>query len=112
MFSNIGKKCKILSKVMFAAGLAASYISGVCLIASQSEVMIIVGLLVIFGGSLVSWVISLFFHGFGELIDSNMMILRSLNGNAANVNSKSLEVLSKSDVEEVGFNKGISCEKE
>lgn len=88
MFSNIGKKIKTLAKVICIIGIVISFFFGFWMMNIElfdGNKMTVPGLIIILGGSLISWISSFFIYGFGELIESNVLILRSLNGNAANV---------------------------
>ncbi len=66
MFENIGKKIKLVAKIITYLGIALSAFWGVGMIVRGN---ILAGVLVIFLGSLVSWGGSLMTYGFGELID-------------------------------------------
>lgn len=74
MFTNIGDKIKSLAKVIAWIGIAGSVISGFVMINSGYGVSIIMGIGVILGGSLISWISSWFLYGFGELIEKTTEI--------------------------------------
>lgn len=76
MFDNVGGKIKAVAKIFCWIGIIASVIGGIgCFVmaaeASRSMQMTLIlsGIGAIVGGSLVSWLGSLFTYGFGELID-------------------------------------------
>lgn len=93
MFSNIGKKIKVLSWVVFISGILYSIFSGMVFIytsltylatlnsLSNIEVqdsatsvlfiilMVIVGILIMVIGSFISWISVFCLYGFGELVD-------------------------------------------
>ena len=76
MFDNIGGKIKALAKVFCWLGIIASIISGAAIIVQASQqrynsgVGILYGVLIIVGGSLISWISSFFTYGFGQLIEN------------------------------------------
>ena len=82
MFSNIGKKIKILAIVLCCAGILASLIAAIILFRQSTRYYNTtgIGFAVLFGGSLVSWVCSFFTYGFGELIDRTASIDSKLHG--------------------------------
>ena len=93
MFSNIGKKIKVLSWVVFIIGILYSIFSGTVFIYTsltsletisslsniQSQdystsvlamiLMVIVGILIMVIGSFISWISVFCLYGFGELVD-------------------------------------------
>ena len=72
MFDNIGEKIKTLAKVISGIGIACSVIVGITLTFDPRNQLI--GILVIFLGSLFSWVSCFFTYGFGELIANTSAI--------------------------------------
>lgn len=88
MFNNIGSKIKTLAKVLFWLGLLAAIMVGVLEIlqavgntnneTSEKVTGILVGVGIIVGGFVVSWLSNFLLFGFGELIDSNQKILQLL----------------------------------
>lgn len=82
MFSNIGGKIKLLSKILCWVGIALSIILGVVILTSGETVRVTLngdlvstsnvpaGIIMIVGGSLLSWISSLFAYGFGQLIEN------------------------------------------
>ena len=68
MFNNIGKKFKVLAKVMFWLQAIGAVITGIILLAEDDE-LLIYSLLLILAGPLYAWISSWFLYGFGELID-------------------------------------------
>ena len=84
MFTNVGKKIQTLSVVFFVLAVIGVLIWGIMLIKLHA----LVGLLVIIGGILVSWIASVGIYGFGELIESSSetaansrIILQKLSSN-------------------------------
>lgn len=73
MFNDVGSKCKAAAKVLCWIGIVSSVISGIALmlIAAKNTMLGIYGILVIVFGSLFSWLLSLVFYGFGELVDNS-----------------------------------------
>ncbi len=67
MFTNIGKKIKVLAMVIAWMGIIGSVIGGVVLMDEADEAL---GLLVMLVGALMSWIGSFFMYGFGQLIDN------------------------------------------
>ena len=76
MFNNIGRKIKALAKVICWAGILSSVLIGFSAVSSiNDEVAGFISLVSIIGfGSFGSWVGSLAFYGFGELIENSAII--------------------------------------
>lgn len=79
MFKNIGRKIKMLAKVICWIGIIFSLIAGIILIAIgaqhwNGEVTVITGVIVLILGPISSWLGSFTLYGFGELIDSTQAI--------------------------------------
>lgn len=81
MFSNIGGKIKVLAMILCWIGIGVSVLSGISILASESDdsiigelmpdgAMAISGLLTMVIGSLTSWLSSFVLYGFGELIEN------------------------------------------
>jgi hypothetical protein len=76
MFDRIGSKLKSLAEVLCALGIAASVIWGVFLFDAGNvrgfvhEHTILLSLCVAVGGSIASWIVTLFIYGFGQLIEN------------------------------------------
>ena len=72
MFNNIGEKIKKLAEILCYIGILFSAIGGLVVMfvggSSRSRAPFLIGLLIIFIGSLFSWIGSFFTYGFGELI--------------------------------------------
>ena len=77
MYTNIGKKIKLLAKIEFYILAALAVIAGIILIAAEDALL---GLLVIFGGTFISWVSTWLFYGFGEIIDKLCDIEKNTRG--------------------------------
>ena len=82
MYTNIGKKIKILAIVVCCIGILASLIVAIVLFQANTRYYNTVGIgfAVLFGGSLISWIGSFFTYGFGELIDRTASIDKKLSG--------------------------------
>ena len=78
MFENVGGKIKTLVKVMFFLELLGSVIGAGILIpdCTDSEMWLALGIVVV--GPLVAWISSLALYAFGELVESNLRISRSV----------------------------------
>lgn len=68
MFDDIGRKIKILAKIMTWVGIAISVILGIILLCSGDGILMICGGVEIVVGSIFSWVGSFLLFGFGQLI--------------------------------------------
>ena len=75
MFDNIGSKIKAVAKVFTWLGIIASVVSGIVIITSLEPPM---GILVMIGGSLISWLSSLTLYGFGQLIEHTEHIANNI----------------------------------
>ena len=79
MFSDIGQKIKKLASICTYIGIIGSCLGGlICMImgiSAEEGGMFFVGLLVAAVGSLLAWIGSFLLYGFGELIDTNTMIV-------------------------------------
>ena len=73
MFNNIGGKIKTLANVVALVGIIGSIIGGIALILADDS-LIATGIIVLLGGSLLSWIGSFFTYGFGELIERTCLI--------------------------------------
>lgn len=71
MFDNIGGKIKAVAQVVTWLGIIASVIGGIAIMVSLESPM---GVLVMVGGSLISWLSSLALYGFGQLIENTDII--------------------------------------
>lgn len=89
MFSDIGNKIKMVAMIFCLLGIAASVIAGiVMLVIFEGSLMgFAISAGVVVGGSVLSWLASLLFYGFGELIDEtkrnreiNAQLLQKLAG--------------------------------
>ena len=69
IFNNIGGKIKVLAEVVTWVGIVASVISGIVIMANDEDLMFI-GFITALLGSLSSWISSLAFYGFGQLIEN------------------------------------------
>ncbi|MCL2487869.1 MAG: hypothetical protein FWE80_04220 [Oscillospiraceae bacterium] len=85
MFKNVGGKIKGLAVFIAVAGIIGSIAAGISIISNGSRYndTTLLGIGVMFGGSLFSWLSSLFMYGFGELIEKTTEI--SINTNNANL---------------------------
>ena len=65
MFDRIGMKIKVLATIICFVGIVASVV-GAMILLSEFEVIAIV---LLFAGPFVSWILSWFLYGFGEIIE-------------------------------------------
>lgn len=88
MFNNIGGKIKGLAKFMCWVGIIICVILGFLIISSSysgyyyyysRQGMIVIGVLIMVGGSIISWLSSLLIYGFGELVENTSIIRRKMN---------------------------------
>ena len=75
MFENIASKIKTLAQVCCLIGIGFSVICGINLMTGDA---VLFGLLIIFLGSLISWVSSFCLYGFGQLIENSDTIVRNM----------------------------------
>ena len=66
MYNNIGKKIKILAKVIFGVEAVLTFIIGLALLGEDA----VSGLLVLIIGPIIGWVSSWVLYGFGELVEN------------------------------------------
>ena len=75
MFENPGKKLKSFASILFCISAIGCVIGGISVINSGStrygNPLVGIGLVLIVGGVIVSYVMSLFIYGFGELIENS-----------------------------------------
>lgn len=87
MFENIGKKIKILAKVICYFGILGFVIAAIVLFVMSSDMMyggetlVGIGFTLLILGPLFSWISSFFMYGFGELIDNSNIIKKNLAKN-------------------------------
>ncbi len=79
MFTNIGKKIKIVAAVMFYVLVAVSVIGGFFLIFNFGSLLgtgnaILLGILIMLLGCLIAWISSFMLYGYGELVDNSTII--------------------------------------
>lgn len=72
MFDNICGKIKTMAQAICALGIIGSVIGGIVLISVD---MVIVGIIVLIGGSLLSWLGSFGLYGFGQLIENTDILV-------------------------------------
>ncbi|MBR5900597.1 MAG: hypothetical protein IKZ38_04295 [Clostridia bacterium] len=73
MFDNIGEKIKDLAILATIAGFIGSFVVAIIFWIKE---MILIGLIVLVGGGLFSWIGSFFLYGFGELISQTTNIAK------------------------------------
>lgn len=97
MFENIGSKIKTAAKVVCWIGIIASIITGIVLIAQDSDTAFI-GFLVMILGSIGSWVGSFITYGFGQLVENSDILVKQGNKNHPNAptNNQATNVTPKS----------------
>ena len=78
MYSNIGKKIKVLAIVVFLLTAIPSFFAGVVITLEDP-----IGLVLALGGPLVAWISSWFTYGFGEIIDTLAYIEYNTRDNSA-----------------------------
>ena len=82
MFNDIGKKIKGLCKIVFYISLVAVGIVGIVVFAtgveySNEPVGLFFLMLLIWGaGALISYLLVLFLYAFGELVDTNLTLVK------------------------------------
>lgn len=74
MFNNIGGKIKLFAKIFCVVGISVSCIFGLTQIIFPDRISLLLGISVPPVGSLLSYIISMFMYGFGELIETNCEI--------------------------------------
>lgn len=84
MFNNIGRKIKTLAEACTCVGITISIIVGLLFLAEGEVIGIIIAII----GSLVSWISSFLFYGFGQLIENTDALA---NGKKINTSCKSEE---------------------
>ena len=67
MFENIGGKLKMVAQIVTWFGIIASVVVGIGMLYVMESP---IGILVMIGGALVSWLSSLTLYGFGQLIEN------------------------------------------
>ena len=79
MFENIGRKIKMVARIGCWLGIIASVVIAIVLWANNSYYYPTTGtgLIVLIGGSLASWLGSLFTYGMGDLIE-NISVLANI----------------------------------
>ena len=79
MFKNIGGKIKLLAKIICIVGIALSCLIGLARITIADRYMLLTGIAIAPIGSVISYLVSVFIYGFGELIETNREILKTLS---------------------------------
>ena len=81
MYEHIGRKIKSVAEWMNVLGVFASVLLGMVII-GYNENNFLLGLLVMGGGAIVSWLSTLLLCGFGQLVEDMQSIREALtNGN-------------------------------
>jgi len=70
VYKDIGGKIKGLAKAVFIIATILSVVTGLFMILSDEDMLVVVGLFVIIAGPLVAYAFSWLLYGFGELIDT------------------------------------------
>ena len=78
LYTNIGGKIKTLAQIVCCLGIIGSVVYGIYFYNAYYSVRG-VGLVIIFGGSLFSWVSLFFVYGFGELIEKTTVIAEAVS---------------------------------
>ena len=81
IFSNIGKKIKVLATVLFILISAVCIWRGIYLIFREESktYMRVLGLLIATAGPFLAWVSQFFLYGFGELVDNGSKSVKKSN---------------------------------
>ncbi len=79
LYTNVGKKIKGFAKVMLIIESLAAFFGGIALMTEDDD-LAPVGLLIMFVGPVVLWVLSWFVYAFGELVDKASDIERNTHG--------------------------------
>lgn len=74
MFDNIGEKIKELALSIFVIEIIATVISGIVMIASGGDGLIIGGIVVIIVGIAASYLSVILIYAFGELVENSSVI--------------------------------------
>ena len=69
MYDNIGGKIKGLAKTMFIVAAIGAVITGIVLLATVDDYLILYGLLTLVCGPIIAWVGSWILYAFGELVE-------------------------------------------
>lgn len=77
VFGNIGGKIKTLAKVLTWIGIISSVITGISMLATGDEALVLIGILIAAFGSIVSWVSSFLLYGFGQLIENTDELVKN-----------------------------------
>ena len=72
-FDNVGKKIKDIAQGAFVIEAISAIISGIVLM-SEDDDFILLGILLIFAGPIVAWILSLPLYGFGQLVENSDII--------------------------------------
>ena len=74
MFNNCGPKIKMIANVFFILGAIGSFVGGVILLDEADEGL---GIAVMLGGILVSYIMSLMLATFGEIAENTSIIAKN-----------------------------------
>ena len=84
MFNNVGEKIKFVARAFMGAVFVISAIAGLGVIFDHEKIGL--GILIIVGGILSGWVISLFLYGFGQLVsNSDVLVMRKTTNTSINL---------------------------
>ena len=81
MFDNIGRKIKSLASIVCWLGIISFAIWGILIISAGRRIGLggtLLGIIVIVGGGVISWMGSLTTYGLGELIETNQEISKNM----------------------------------
>jgi hypothetical protein len=82
MFEHSGAKLKIWAKIVAWVGIIASFVVGFAVMYGG------MGILIIVGGSLASWIVSLFIYTFGDISEQTEAIRKTLDALKPGENTK------------------------
>lgn len=98
MYSNIGRKIKVVAEAVAIIGIIGSVIAGIVLMFSGlgyfgNDVNVGIGFLILIAGPIASWINSIFIYGFGELIEKASEIAKNTKKPSKIERDKKLETL-------------------
>ena len=75
MFDNIGQKVKAFAKGVFVTEVIAAIISGIVMICSGEDELILWGIITIIAGPLIGWLSSFLIYAFGQLVENSDILV-------------------------------------
>lgn len=78
MFNNMGRKIKVLAKILCWIGIIASAVFGFLFGTKDDETLsLIIGIAIIIFGTLFSWIGSFLLYGFGQLVENSDILVQN-----------------------------------